>query len=315
MQLPTLLNKFQRFFTKDGEKPKKATPVSSAHSAVHIWGRNYEERYKSWDKEGRLTRPSSQEIEIYRRFMGPLSGRENILVLGPTPELRDLASGCRVVVADLSFTNIITAAKYLKRARPEAESHIESDWLSLSYPPGYFNIILGDLVLNQFPPGKKEKKFFETMRRLCAPSGCFISRFIFLNSTFQPENLRYKVGRILERKWLSHREKVFATATAAVCCAADHSIRMNNLYMAWVLLEDLLKSGGFNWYERKAIKRAVSYLKENGLPGGRWWSYSTEEYLLDLVTKHFIIADRRHATDHPAESLLPLFRCIPKTVK
>src|SRR3989338_5118674 len=277
-----------------------------------VWGKGFEERYKQWDKEGRPTRPSPQEIEIYRRFLGPLSREKKILILGPTPELRDLVAGYPVVVTDMSLSNIHEATKYLTQANAVEETHVENDWLSLPFPRGFFDLILGDIVLNQFMPGEQEKKFLQVIKKLCTPEGRFISRFIFLDPSFTSQNLGGKLKRITRDTSFSRGEKVFLIANAALCCTAEHALRLNNLYFSWTMLEYLLASGDFDYFTRGLIGDAIKYLKENGFPGGRWWSYPMEADLLNLVSAYFKILQKDYASDNGGGKLFSILYCVPK---
>ena len=295
---------------------KTASPGRSASSLASFapvvgWGRSFEDRYKHWDKEQRLTRPSPQDLAIYKKFIGPIAQGKKVLVLGPTPELRDLVAGHNVVVADRSPTCIEEATKYLTTADPRNEQGVVGDWLSLPFPDGYFDIILGDMVLNQFPPGKEEG-FLRNVRRICADTGKFVSRFSFTNPDFLPKHLPSEVKRRIDAPFLSRQEKVYAIANMALACTHDRSLRLNNLYGAWTVLEELCTTKEIGWRARSMVRDAVRNLKNNGFPGDRWWVCASETELVRLITEYFDITERAHTTDQPFGRFLPIMSCAPK---
>ena len=294
--------------------PERAAASFASFSPVVTWGKSFEDRYRHWDKEQKPTRSSIQELTIYKKFIGPIAQGKKVLVLGPTPELRDFAAGCNatVVVADISPVCIEEATKYLTTADPRNEQRIVGNWLSLPFPDGYFDIVLGDMVLNQFPPDTKEREFLREMRRICAAAGKFVSRFIFTDPDFLPKSLPDAVQQRTEDPSLSRQEKVQAIAIMSLGCTYDRSSRLNNLYGAWKVLEELCATKEIGWRARSMVRDAIQHLKNNGLPGGRWWTYPSETGLMRLITEYFDITERAYATDQPFGRFLPVMSCAPK---
>ncbi len=291
--------------------PERAAASFAQFDPVVTWGKSFEDRYKHWDKEQRLTRPSPRELEIYKKLVGPITQRKKVLVLGPTPELRDLVAGHDVVVADRSPTCIKEATKYLTTADPRSEQQVVGDWLSLPFPDGYFDIVLGDLVLNQFPPGKEEG-FLRKVSRICAGTGKFVSRFSFTNPDFLPKHLPSEAKLRIDAPFLSRQEKVQAIANMALACTYDRPLRLNNLYGAWTVLDDLCATKGGARRARSMVRDAIRHLKNNGLPGDRWWVCASETELVRLITEYFYITERAYTTDQPFGRFLPIMSCAPK---
>lgn len=295
------------------DEMRNANQPTANFLSMKAWGQTYDERYPSWDREGKMTRPSPSEVEIYKQFLSPVVGEnKRILVLGPTPELRDIVAENDPVVVDISFKTIISASSYLKKASIDNETWIKCDWMKLPFPPAYFDVIIGDLVSNQFPPGEREEKFLDTIKNLCTPSGHFISRFMFKRTGLTKEQLENRISFLCAEPSLLKREKIFAVVNNALAHTCDDDLRLNNLYSAWRALEEILSSRRYDTKTKNIVKDSIVYLKENGFPGGRWWTPPSEKNLISLLNKYFVIKNRGHAQDYPDAPYFPIMDCVPR---
>ena len=289
----------------------KTAPVShEVQENINI----FEKKYLHWDREGRMIRPSHEDIKIYNEFIGPVSKNKKILILGPTTELRDLIAGHKatVVVADISFKSIIRASKFLTKARTEDEIWIKSNWVDLPFGNGYFDVILGDCVVNQFSPGSEETRFLEIISKLCAPNGHLISRFIIQSPRLMPVSLGDAAAFLSKTAYLQKREKASMLANAALVYTSDGASRRYNIDLAQIALENLLREQGFRFQERSIVRGALRYLKESGLTSGQWWAPPLEKELIHLLEIRYTIVHKKHARDYPAAYCFPIMDCIPK---
>src|SRR3990167_3040046 len=82
-------------------------------------------------------------------------------MLGTTPKIRGLLQNIGItnyIIADFSTRMMINNLNLSVNIDPEKEIWIKTDWTDLSSLLRPVNCVLGDLILNQFPPD--EQTFF-----------------------------------------------------------------------------------------------------------------------------------------------------------
>src|SRR3990167_2530818 len=133
-----------------------------------------------WDVTPIPVRPSGNTVEIYRRFFQKNAkggGDQKILILGSTPELRDLLAeetSAKIYVADFSDQMPQAMLRFTKRVDPQKEEWVKANWLDLPFRKHFFVFFWGVLVFQHFPP--KNRPFFQKRVRGCRkPTGVFIS--------------------------------------------------------------------------------------------------------------------------------------------
>lgn len=135
-----------------------------------------------WKNLGVPHRPNKEEIAIYKKFLGELSPEDHILILGATPELRDLILqlNARSLVADYSPRMIVAMEKLMTKNPRFRETLLTENWLGVNFPDNFFTAILGDLSLRHIEP-KNQHLFLEKMHRWTKPNGKIILRLHFIN--------------------------------------------------------------------------------------------------------------------------------------
>ena len=149
---------------------------------------NEKEVHRVWDENAGIWqyvtppwRPSVGVLDLYKTLSQEKLGG-NVLILGATPELRDLASQYNkaVTVVDMSQKMLEQTSKFLKNADPEKERWIVGDWCNIALPITSFDLILGDMIW-WLLPFSKQNALSAIMANLLKDDGHFISRFrIFL---------------------------------------------------------------------------------------------------------------------------------------
>src|SRR3989338_7272727 len=150
---------------------------------LKYWSNVYPQR---WHEFGPPMRPSPFDIDAYRKLASSAGRIERALVLGATPELRDLLAEMRIptiIVADYSAEMIAGMSSYLKRANAEREIWIKCDWATLPLPSGTIDLIIGDLPFDQIPRNRLGK-LGRYLRRLLASNGNVVARVHFPNEKF-----------------------------------------------------------------------------------------------------------------------------------
>jgi len=97
--------------------------------------------------------PSGEELVFYRQYARQAAAefpQSRALVLGATPELRDLGLNCglEVTAVDINPKMIELADRLLAISDRRRERVIVKDWLKIDFPPGCFAAVFGDVSLN-----------------------------------------------------------------------------------------------------------------------------------------------------------------------
>ena len=124
------------------------------------------------------SKPSDGDIKNYISFLPKLSSESKIMILGSTPSFRDLFSEMGIknyIISDFAFPMMIANLEICKKADPENEIWIKSDWRDLPISTDSLDLIIGDLVLLQFLP-IEQKEFIGKIFSLLKRGGRFLVR-------------------------------------------------------------------------------------------------------------------------------------------
>lgn len=128
--------------------------------------------------------PWSSEMKIYQRFATKsLRGIKNpkILVLGATPQMRDIAHAFRnaeVTCVDIDVNMLFAMSSLLKNSKNVArEIWVKSNWITVPLKENYYNLILGEAVLGNVP-FMLWTKFLQHLQDILKLNGFFVSRVV-----------------------------------------------------------------------------------------------------------------------------------------
>jgi SAM-dependent methyltransferase len=145
--------------------------------------------------------PRAYELKNYKFYLArSLKNKKNpfVLVLGATPELRDLAIklGAFCVAADVSANNLEKLTGVMKFKNSDKNLFIKSDWLKLReiFKPRIFDAVLADASLNNFP-AEKHEQIFKDVNSLLKPGG----RFLAKNLVYLPEKAKDGLAEIQKK--------------------------------------------------------------------------------------------------------------------
>ena len=133
--------------------------------------------------------PIEEELEIYEEFFKIAIGNKKKtrnLVLGGTPELRDLALkyGSETIAVDISPKLLLALTNVMEHKNEDNNKFMIGDWLDMGkfLQRNSFDIILADLSINNIPFEKWES-LFNTLKKLLKKKGYFIIRHINYNQS------------------------------------------------------------------------------------------------------------------------------------
>jgi len=124
------------------------------------------------------SRISPEEAERYRVWITQLKPK-TALVLGATPELRDILNGigCETTVIDINLEMIVAMNSLVAINNPE-EILVRANWLSNPLRSGYFDVVVGDAVLPNIP-WKDRSLLLSEIKRCLRPTAVFIPRAFY----------------------------------------------------------------------------------------------------------------------------------------
>lgn len=183
----------------------KVLPTHSVQSVQQIW----ESKAKNWAKLTSPWRPSAGDIAVYESSL-QTNRRGNVLVLGATPELRDLVARVgdyeRIFVADQSIAMLQAGSELLTYATPEKEVWLKSDWSRLHFLEPKFDVVLGDMIWWVLSV-EQQSAILRVITNLLKSNGIFVSRFRFQNEACRSMDLATTVALYSNKYLQNHIEK------------------------------------------------------------------------------------------------------------
>ena len=155
--------------------------------------RKWRKLAKTWQCFTSPIRPTAVEINIMERFCRNClkQPRVRVLLLGATPEIRDMLSRYRnasVTLLDKNQEMIIAMTKLMK-SEGRSETHLFADWLRAHLRTNYYNIIIGDSIFASIQP-QFRAQFLAKVHRWIKQNGVFVIRAANYRPKQNPNNLQ-----------------------------------------------------------------------------------------------------------------------------
>lgn len=265
--------------------------------------------FQVWEKLSFPHRPTQNEVEIYRQFIGEADAETKFLILGPTPELRDLLSEFRShpILVDTSWMMLAGMSRFLKKAKPDEEIWVKANWLDVPLPERFFDIVLADLSLRHVALGE-QKTLLRKISNVLRPGGKFIVRHHVINPAYRGASCEAILG---EAEKLPYEDRKYETM----------GVLLSRLF-------DASTNGGMN--DHRAI---VSAVRRYSAKRDTAFSYrlflaefmkkrlevltyplasQTKEEIEKLFNEHFSIDGIRRGDSYPESAFYPIYRLIPR---
>ncbi len=180
-----------------------------SHKIKKMW----EETAQFWRKTKPTYRPSKIEIQLFEKYLQKVCKvflNPKVLVLGVTPEIRNLLSRYKCSVALLDNNPVmIKAMNSLIRKKNPREKITLGDWLKMPFADGSFHLIMSDhptssLMYDQFTD------FFREISRVLTKKGFFIVD-IHVNAQLKSKSLEEYIQTYQNKKkwWKNFDNQVF----------------------------------------------------------------------------------------------------------
>ncbi len=130
---------------------------------------------KEWRKYKPPSRPSTTEVKIYDSYIRKLPKNSSVLVMGSTPEIRDLAAKYKMNVAICDWSEDVNEAlKLLMKNKSSHEAFFEQDWRVMKLGDS-FDMVIGDCATTVVPYNDLEIVLSNIARHL-KPDGIAVQR-------------------------------------------------------------------------------------------------------------------------------------------
>ncbi len=150
------------------------------------------------------SRPCRQQLRIWDKIIKKHMGKKggNALILGATPELRDLAlkNGYFTWAIDINPVMLKGMTKLMKRANPKREKRTVADWCKIKLPKRHFDLIMADASLNNVLSDGGNKKVLRLIAKSLEKDGICLVRNVVTRSLERPRPVKYWFDLIKNEK-------------------------------------------------------------------------------------------------------------------
>lgn len=135
------------------------------------------------------SRPCRSQIKNWKKIIKKeikIKPDSKALILGATPELRDLALdlGFRTVCVDQNPVMISAMTSLMRHKNSFKEEKKARNWLLMNFPKSYFDVILEDAAFNQIFSKSDFNKLLVKLKNILKPEGIiFVREVVHLNKT------------------------------------------------------------------------------------------------------------------------------------
>lgn len=150
---------------------------------VQPWDFSDKRVYDSRSKRRPPTAPILEEQEVYKKYAGFASKSKikKALILGVTPELRDIAieNNLESYAVDLSRNVADLYSSLMKNKNHPNDKVIIQNWLDMDFPDSSFGIVMADASFCNLPNIKSNEFLMKKLNKLLCSGGYVVLRNIF----------------------------------------------------------------------------------------------------------------------------------------
>lgn len=268
---------------------------------------NWAEALALWDRYTSPFIPSKEDEENYTRVFRLSKQKKNILVLGATPQIREILSqsNAHVIVVDFSFQMIQGMLRFGQQISIDKEDWIKADWMILNdfLKNEYFDVIAGDLVLRNIDP-QYQLRFLRKISKLLKNNGCFVSRFHYFN-----ESNTNKVIETTFDECHDTEDKSLEDLIASRLFDKNTDFSTNTVSKRSVIndIEKYVKKGVKNKREELILKNVLEKWTAPRDQIQRTWTQRTKKTLEQLLSKNFTLHNIKTASDYKDAEFYPIY--------
>lgn len=259
---------------------------------------------KQWELYTPPAVPSKNECQIIEQCISKHRKPAKVLILGATPQFRDLAhrQKAEVTCVDIAIDMILAMTKLMKyQKKTEKEIWFRANWLTMPLTQNYFDFVLGDLVLSNIPL-KLQPKFLAKIKEVLKPGGYFITRHHL--PILPPPPVSEIVDKVIDKKHFNKAEIIGFTwdVLCSVYKLKDNSMSTDDMYLTVRKIWQKEK----NTKRKKQITRLIQFILSRYPAGKTWWTLP-KKFGEKLIEKYFKIVAVKYGTDHPRAFHCPIY--------
>lgn len=149
-------------------------------------GRETVKREKRSNHQAPLTVPENSEISVFERHLErAMAGKKKprILIIGSSPELRNLAARNRVKTTVLANDlEVIERTSKMVKGKNEHEQWLEGSIHTVPFGRGTFDLVFSDCIVSNVPPFNRDA-FYTAVRNVLKKGGFAVMRSIVFRKT------------------------------------------------------------------------------------------------------------------------------------
>ncbi len=253
-------------------------------------------------------RPSEEALAAYREFLKKVKGKNpHALVLGATPALRDLLSSLKynVVAIDRSKEMINAMQKIIANPNPR-EKVIKANWLHLPFPNHFFDVALGDIVLQNVPASQQDA-FLREIHRVLTPSGFFIAKMQLLPDDWVFEDIITVLKKYEKAPWARNLPMEMC------CCLSTNTNRRGKASLKTVhKWMKKYRKGRHFCYPHKVVEKSLNRIWEFWKPMGKEWSFGYAYRVENQLRPYFRVLQKAVLHDcfrRCVDKVFPIWLC------
>jgi len=278
---------------------------------THFDKSNWSGALSLWDKYTSPFIPSKEDVKNYVFILDALRQKKNILVLGATPQIREILFkiNARIMIADFSSQMTLGMLRFSNQISVDKEEWIKANWMSLDefLKNKYFDVIIGDLVLRNID-SKDQSRFLLKISKLLKNNGYFISRFHILDKNSAALTSNYIIRTTLDTYW--DKENKSLEDLLASRLFDKNTNFLTNLINKRNVVRDIrkyLEKDVKNKRKRLILKNILKKWTVFGTQNQRTWTQRSEKDLKGLLSKNFILHNTKIASDYEDGAFYPIY--------
>lgn len=252
-------------------------------------------------------KPSQDDLRIVERQLRQRKAKR-VLILGSTPQLRDLCAKLKLetTVMDMQMEMLQGMQRYMKR-KNVPETIIRSNWLTAPLQEGYFDAVLGDLIMENVPHVDKIP-LLRKISRLLKPNGCFVTKVFFVPEHYTEQDPLPMINRIARLPRNENRSSELFVHLYFY----GYNKKRKTLFTSAVtkLIRKYYKNGkALRGMDRRAIPLLKRIILLWGDPMSKEWYLGSKEYNLREISKVLHIRSYQEPADYLFAQYFPTIVC------
>lgn len=244
-------------------------------------------------------RASPQDCRAYRAFIQKAiqkKKRPNALVLGATPELRNILHSLKipVTIIDINLEMILAMNEFVPRW--EEETIVKGSWITNPLADRSFDVIVGDLTWPNVPR-PLWRAFTASIHRLLKPGGAYIQRINIIPDSWKREEVSAIVDIYARLPYsLQRHAELFIHLMNNGFDMKARTVSVPSVY------EQLLP-----YVQKGPIIRLTKRIKEFWGDTDKQWSTDRPAVFKRHLAPYFSFVSQHHSTDYRCANVTPIW--------